>query len=83
MPFYEYHCDNCANEELIFLLMSDKHEERKCDKCKGGIMNRVFSELPPDINLGSTPQQRVKTFLDEAKRELKDDQATLKKREKK
>lgn len=61
MPFYDYRCCDCGNEDELMVSMSehDNHGEDKnlpaCEKCVDGFMM-------PQINKGTSFQLKGKWF---------------------
>jgi len=82
VPFYEYQCNICATEKLVFHLMTETLEDNKCSSCPKGLMLRVFSKLDQVPTVTETAKDRVEKFLKESKRDLSSEKESLKKREK-
>jgi len=82
MPKYVYKCRECDHVKEVVHSMQEKLKD--CEEC--GTID-VLRRIPSfSLSLGTTsnpelPGGRVKDFIDEARQELKEERATLKRKE--
>lgn len=51
MPFYDYKCSKCSNEEEKFLTISKASEDQFCKVC-GSVMNKKIQPVPIHYKCG-------------------------------
>ena len=83
MPFYEYICSSCKEEQLLFHSMSEDLTDTACPSCGADKLVRLISSLEREVKVHSTPKSRIKDFIKSSKDDLDIEKNTLKGRGKK
>ncbi len=82
MPRYSYVCEKCKQTFSITHSMSEKIETYEHDECPdGGKLRKVPSVFCKQIVKEKKTGQIVKKYIEDAKREVKEEKQALKKKE--
>jgi putative FmdB family regulatory protein len=65
MPIYEYLCEACGRVRSFLLLVGDREEDLRCDRCGGAELRRIMSRF----SVHKTEEQRLKEFDTKAPRD--------------
>ncbi len=82
MPFYEYKCRLCENEQVIFHSMSEDMTDQECESCNQPALERVISSLEKKVVNKNTSKTRIKDFIHVSKKALSEEKQALKGRTK-
>lgn len=79
MPLYEYHCLECEKTFSVFLSMSETQDV--CTKCNSGeitkVVNRISDSISGDRYAKKTGDV-VKSHIEQAKIEIKEEKKRMK-----
>tara|TARA_Y100001938_G_scaffold118782_1_gene164343 strand:- start:1483 stop:1737 length:255 start_codon:yes stop_codon:yes gene_type:complete len=84
VPLYEYHCSECDKAFSVFLSMSETQDV--CTKCNSREITKVVNRISDSINGNKYINKAgdvVKSHIEQAKTEIKEEKKRMKREMKK
>ena len=80
MPLYDYYCSDCKSKFYVMHAMSEKCEE--CAYCQSENVERMIANISYDIDPNNYKKKvgdLVKTHIEEAKKDVKEQKKNMSK----